>query len=103
MLNPNPLPAGACSSKIPKPFITPSILKQKSIRSRLEAVYRRCKSELHKLNFRRQANLVSKLITPSRRSYFHHLITQTSKDPKRLWSSLDSLLSRKSVSPLPPS
>src|SRR6267154_2096467 len=92
-----------CSSKIPKPFITPAILKQKSIRSRLEAVYRRCKSELNKLNFRRQVNLVSKLITLSRRPYFRNLITQTSKDPKKLWSSIDSLLSRKSVPPLPPS
>src|SRR6267154_1266267 len=87
-----------CSSKTLKPFITPAILKQKSIRSRLEAAYRRCKSEINKLNFRRQANLVSKLITLSRRSYFRNLITQTSKDPKRLWSALDSLLSRKSVS-----
>ena len=72
-----------CSSKISKPFITPAILKQKSIRSRLEAVYRRCKSELNKFNFRRQANLVSKLITLSRRSYFRNLISQTSKDPKK--------------------
>ena len=91
-----------CSSKTTRPFITPAILKQKSIRSRLEAAYRRCKSEINKLNFRRQANLVSNLITLSRRSYFWNLITQTSKDPKRLWSSLDSLLSPKSVSPLPP-
>src|SRR6267154_1656057 len=56
----HPLKTITCSSKTPKPFITPEILKQKSIRSRLESIYRRCKSDLNKLNFRRQSNFVSK-------------------------------------------
>src|SRR6267154_1300061 len=90
----HPLKTITWSSKIPKPFITPEILKQKSIRSRLESIYRRCKSDLNKLNFRRQSNFVSKLITLSRRSYFRYLIANTSNYPKRLWSSLNSLLSR---------
>src|SRR5437867_8971921 len=58
-----PLKTVSCSSNTRKPFITDSILKQKSLRSQLESAYRRNKTDATKLAFRRQANVVSKLIT----------------------------------------
>src|SRR3989442_7557361 len=58
---------------------------------------------LPKLAFKRQANVVSKLITTARRSYYHTLISLSSNQPKILWASLDSLLSRKTSPPLPTS
>src|SRR5437867_5874146 len=70
-----PLKTVSCSSNTRKPFITDSILKQKSLRSKLESAYRRNKNDATKLAFRRQANAVSKLITAPRRSYYHTLIT----------------------------
>src|SRR5437867_12367190 len=56
-----------------------------------------------KLAFRRQANVVSKLITTARRSYYRTLISLSSNQPKKLWACLDSLLSRKTSPPLPTS
>src|SRR5207247_3151294 len=98
-----PLKTVSCSSNTRKPFITDSILKQKSHRSNLESAYRRNKTDATKLAFRRQANVVSKLITTARRSYHRTLSSFSSNQPKKLWASLDSLLSRKSSPPLPTS
>src|SRR5437867_4133981 len=84
-----------------KPFITDSIYKQKSLRSKLESAYRRNKTDATKLAFKRQANVVSKLITTARRSYYRTLISLSSNQPKQLWASLDSLLSRKTSPSLP--
>src|SRR4051812_4194333 len=64
-----PLKTVSCSSNTRKPFITDSIL-QKSLRSKLEFAYRRNKTDATKLAFRRQANVVSKLITTARRPYY---------------------------------
>src|SRR5437867_10768099 len=79
-----PLKTVSCSSNTRKPFITDSILKQKSLRSQLESAYRRNKTEATKLAFRRQANVVSKLITTARRSYYRTLISLSSNQPKKL-------------------
>src|SRR4051812_20966950 len=98
-----PLKTVSCSSNTSKPFITDSILKQKSLRSKLESAYRRNKTDATKLAFRRQANVVSKLIPTARRSYYRTLISLSSNQPKKLWASLDSLLSRKTSPSLPTS
>src|SRR3989441_4456991 len=98
-----PLITDSCSSNTCKPFITDSILKQKSLRSKLESAYRRNKTDATKLAFRRQANVVSKLITTARRSYYRTLISLSANQPKKLWASLDSLLSRKTSPSLPTS
>src|SRR3989442_13612497 len=42
-------------------------------------------------------------ITTARRSYYRTLISLSSNQPKKLWASLDSLLSRKISPPLPTS
>ena len=98
-----PLKTVSCSSNTRKPFITDSILKQKTLRSKLESVYRRNKTDATNLAFRRQANVVSKLITTARRSYYRTLMSLSSNQPKKLWTSLDSLLSRKTSPSLPTS
>src|SRR2546425_12377462 len=67
----------------------------------LESAYRRNKTDATKLAFRRQANVVSKLITTARRSYYRTLISLSSNQPKKLWASLDSLLSCKTSPFLP--
>jgi len=78
-----PLKTVSCSSNTRKPFITDSILKQKSLRSKLESAYRRNKTDATKLAFKRQANVVSKLITTARRSYYRTLISLSSNQPKK--------------------
>src|SRR2546426_9572079 len=90
-----------CPSQQRKPFITDDILKEKSKRSKLETIFRRNKTPANKANFRNQARFVTKLITASRRSYFRNLISSCTSQPKKLWSALESLLSRKPPPCLP--
>lgn len=91
-----PLKTISCRSQSCKPFITPEILKEKSKRSKLESIFRRNKTAANKARFKQQARLLDKLITASRRSYYRTLISNSSYQPKKLWSALDALLSRKS-------
>src|SRR5207244_10318331 len=90
-----PLKTITCPSQQRKLFITDDIVKEKAKRSKLETIYRRNKTPANKTNFKNQARFLSKLITASRRSYFRNLISSCSSQPKKLWSALDSLLSRK--------
>src|SRR5277367_3692247 len=89
----------SCSTHSRKPYITPEILREKTKRSTLETIYRRCKTELNKTNFKTQAKNVAKMIAASKRSFYRTLISKNSNNQKRLWPVLNTLLSRT----LPPS
>ena len=89
-----PLKTISCTSIPNKPFITPEILREKTKRSKLESIYRRCKTEQNKVNFKNQSKLVAKLITASKRSLYRSRINQHSNNPKKLWPIMNSLLSR---------
>src|SRR3989442_1419236 len=86
-----------------KTFITPEILSQKSKRSKLETIFRKSRNTESRNNFKSQAKLVANLISSSTRTYYKDLILQTSKQPKKLWSTLQSLLSLKTPTILPTS
>src|SRR6476469_2727117 len=77
-----------------KPFITPEMLREKTKRSKLESIYRHCKTERNKVNFKNQSKLVAKLITASKRSLYRSQINQHSNNPMTLWPIMNSLLSR---------
>ena len=96
-----PLKSVSCSAKPPKPYITPAIKAQKTIRSRLESIYRRTHSLTDLLSFKKQSLHLSRLITASRRDYYHSLISSHHGNPRHLWSILNSLLSRKLPKSLP--
>ena len=96
-----PLKSTKCSSKTSKPFITKDILKEKQKRSKLESIYRKTKFTSDLTKFKAQSRLVSKMITTSRRTYFRSMITQHKDKPRQLWSTLNTLLSRKSLPCLP--
>ena len=89
-----------CSKKS-KPFITKEIKEAKSKRSRLEPIWRRTRSESHKSAFHNQAKIVSKLITKSKQEYYRKTISSLHGKPKKLWSTLNSLLNRTPTSKLP--
>jgi hypothetical protein len=84
------------SSKIAKPYITADIRSAKSLRSKLETVYWKSKSQVDRDKFKVQSRLVTKLISASKRSYYRNLISQSKVNPRRLWSSLNSVLHRSS-------
>src|SRR6478609_6852280 len=69
--------------------------------SKLESIYRRCKTEQNKVNFKNQSKLVAKLITASKRSLYRSRINQHSNNPKKLWPIMNSLLSRTLPQKLP--
>src|SRR3981081_3459848 len=91
----------SCSSRTRKPFITPEILKEKSKRSKLESIYRRTRSLTDHLNFKAQSRLVAKLVTAARRTYFKSKIANSMHQPKKLWATLNTLLSRSTLPTLP--
>ena len=96
-----PLRQITTSSRKPKPFITPEILSEKSERFRLESIWRNAKTKFNKALFRAQSRHVAKLITKSRSSYYRSVIAEHQNNPRKLWSAIDSLLSRKSQPVLP--
>ncbi len=89
------------SNRPQKPFITPEIKSQKSLRSRLESIWRSNKTITNRAMYKTQARKVAKLITDSKKIYFNNFVSQNQKNPKKLWAGLDSLLSRKPPSILP--
>ena len=90
-----------CKSTPDKPFITPEIKAQKAKRSRLETIYRKTRTEQNHEKFKHQSRLVAKLITNARRDYYRSLISKQSTQPKKLWNTLNTLLSRSSHPTLP--
>ena len=96
-----PLKTITCSSRSHKPFITPLILEEKSKRSKLETIYRRHRTTSTLNDFKIQSRLVSRLIANSKRSYYRNIISLCSKQPKKLWSTMNSLLSRNTPAILP--
>src|SRR2546425_12723058 len=86
-----------------KIFFTPEILSQKSKRSKLETIFRKSRTTESRNSFESQAKLVANLISSSKRTYYKDLNLQTAKQPKKLWATLQSLLSLKTPTILPTS
>ena len=96
-----PFVKSRCPARSRKPFITEDILAAKKIRSRYETKYRKSRTPADLAAYKIQSNLVSKMITKSRRIYYRSLIAENSSKPKKLWATLNSLLHRKSEPVLP--
>jgi hypothetical protein len=76
---------------------------EKRERSRLESAWRRTKSDIDLAKFKTQSKRYAKLLTSARRSYYRALIEQHRNSPRKLWSAMNGLLSRKSPPVLPSS
>jgi len=96
-----PLKTISSPSRPHKPFVTPEILIEKSRRSKLETAYRHSRTPDSRNAFKTQARYVAKLISAAKRDYFRRLIPHCSKQPRKLWSTLNSLLSRNPPPVLP--
>lgn len=90
-----------CKLTPDKPFITAEIKAQKAKRSRLETIYRKTRTVQNHEKFKQQSHLVAKLITNARRDYYRSLISKQSAQPRKLWNTLNTLLSRSSRPTLP--
>ena len=90
-----------CKSSPDKPFITAEIRSQKAKRSRLEAIYRKTKTEENLEKFKQQSRLVAKLITNAKREHYRTLVAKQSAQPRKLWNTLNLLLGCSKRSSLP--
>src|SRR5260221_3232812 len=79
-----PLITKFCLNRQTKPFITPTILAAKKLRSHLETIYRRTKLPADHLAFKKQATILSKLITSEKNSFYRSKISQNKNSPRRL-------------------
>src|SRR5215469_10066048 len=89
-----------CSSS-PKFLTSPEIQAAKAKRSRLETIYRRTRSASDLSNFKEQSKLLSKLITQTKRDFYRTQITASINNPRKLWTTLNSLLNRSALPKLP--
>src|SRR6266568_4314946 len=89
------------NNRLQKPFITPEIKNQKNLRSRLESIWRANKTLSNRIIYKAQARKVAKLITNSKKIYYNNFVSLNQYNPKKLWTGLDSLLSRKPPNILP--
>jgi len=87
------------SKSVINPISPLSFAPKRKIRSKLETIFRRSRSASDLLNYKIQSSKLSKLITAARRSYFRTIVSSNSNHPRKLWSALNSLLSRN----IPPS
>src|SRR5882757_5198904 len=84
-----------------KPYITPEVKIQKKLRCRLESIWRKNKTLSNHTIYKAQARRVAQLITENKRLYLNNFVSDNQCNPKKLWSRLDALLSRKTPSILP--
>jgi hypothetical protein len=96
-----PLKTTSCKATPDKPFITPEIKSEKAKRSRLETIYRKTKTQINHDRFKEQSHHVAKLITNARREYYRTLIKTQTTQPRKLWNTLNGLLSRSPRQTLP--
>ena len=90
-----------CADRKPRPFITDEIRSEKTVRSRLETIYRKSRLVADLIAFKTQSRLVKKLVTSARRDYFRNLITKNKDKPRNLWSTMNNILGRHVVVSLP--
>lgn len=84
-----------------KPFYNAEIKKQKKIRSKLESIWRKNKTDENKTKFKTQAKHVAKLIRNAKQNYYLNLVKNNVRNPKKLWNTLSSLLGNKFDNILP--
>src|SRR5215469_2593430 len=86
-----------------KLLTSPKIKSAKAKRSRLETIYRRTRSASDLSNFKEQSKLLSKLITQTKRTFYRTQIIANINNPRKLRTTLNSLLNRSTLPKLPSS
>ena len=92
-----------CSLKTNQPFYTRELREQKRLRSRLESIWRRNKTEENFLSYRNQVKHFSVLLRDAKRKYYRSLINKYHTNSHKLWSMLNNVVGNCSVRVLPTS
>src|SRR6218665_3544777 len=95
------------SSHANNPWFTSYIQAFKSFRRHLEHVYKRTIDPASRAealtNLKSATHRYHKLVIAAKQKYYSYLIHSSSSNPRHLWRAVNSLLHRKSPSPLPTS
>ena len=83
------------------PWFSNEIRTQKKIRRRLEQTWKKTKITSDKNNYVQQRNLVKALVEKAKKDYYTNYVNKNTKNPQTLWSSINTLLYRKSVPTIP--
>ena len=83
------------------PWMTSEILDAKRKRRHLEKLWRKSLLTVHRLEYKRQCDVVSLLVKRSKSSYFLDKINNCAGDQKKLFKVVDNLLGRTKATSLP--
>ena len=90
-----PLQTKVLRSKSHSPWISQDIRSEVQRRCLLEKKWRKSGLTVHKQMYKQQINMVNKLISEAKRSFYSSKIEESSQDPKALFKTVDVLLNRK--------
>ena len=84
------------------PWFSQEIVEAKRVKRRLELQWRKRKSSpLYRSRFRRQVNLVNRMISSAKSQYYTDCVDAAKENPKKLWKTLNSILHRNPETVLP--
>ena len=90
------------AKKTPAGWLSDSYRRAKSIRRQFERMWRRDRSQLSRSRLRRQIARCNAIINRDKAEYYSTIISDNSRDPKKLWHTLRQVLNSGQESTLPP-
>ena len=80
--------------KPPTPWMTPEIIKAKTLRHNLERTWRRSRTHLDRSRYKQQCHLCNIMMTKAKSKYLADVIAENSDNPRRLCNSINNILDR---------
>ena len=78
--------------KPPTPWMTPEIMKAKTLRHNLERTWRRSRTHLDRSRYNQQCHLCNRMMTKAKSKYLADVIAENLDNPRRLWNSINNIL-----------
>ena len=85
----------------PTPWMTPEIMKAKTLRHNLERTWRRSHTYLNRSRYKHQCHLCNRKMTKAQSKYLADVILENSDNRRRLWNSINIILHRIPTPALP--
>ena len=83
------------------PWMTPEIIKAKTLRHNLERTWRGSRTHLDRSRYKHQCHLCNRMMTKAKSKYLADGIAENSDNPRRLWNSINNILHRIPLPALP--
>jgi hypothetical protein len=96
-----PLLSKQVKSTETNPWFTTELDQLKHNRRKLEKIWKRTHSQTDLLNLRAATTTYHKAIVHAKQSYYANLIDSNASTPRRLWTTINTLLHRNNVTKLP--